>query len=56
MIASLLTKVFGSKNEHLDMKMEGRIEEVDKIVGTAKPSGGGVFDLQMCLTRLGGLD
>ena len=44
--------VFGSKKEHLDLKMEGRIEGVDRIVVTVKPPEGGVPDLQIFLTRL----
>jgi len=46
---------FGSKQEHVDVLIEARIKEADKIVGTARPSGGGEFDVEMCLTRLGGL-
>lgn len=46
---------FGSKQEHFDVLIEARIKEADKIVGTARLSGGGEFDVEMCLTRLGGL-
>lgn len=48
--------LFGSKKEHVDILMEGRIKKVDKIVGTARPSGGGKFDVNVRLTRLGGLN
>ena len=48
--------VFGSKKKHLDILMEGRIKKGDKIVGTARPSGGANLEVSVCLTRLGGLD
>jgi len=47
---------FGSKKEQVDIQIKGRIKKkADKIVGTARPSGGGKFNVQICLTRLGGL-
>ena len=48
--------VFGSKEKHLNIQMEGRIEKADTIVGTATSSGSGNFDLNLRLIRLDGLD
>jgi len=48
--------VFGSRKKHLDLRFEGTIENADEIVGRAKSSEGGVFDLNLRFTRLGELD
>lgn len=48
--------LFGGKKKHLDLKMEGRIEDADQIVGAAKHPGGENCPLNFRLTRLGEAD
>lgn len=48
--------VFGSKNRHVDTQIEGEIQTVDKIVGTARSTGNNKYDVRVRMTRLGEVD